>query len=63
MRKYLTLDQLAELWQVDRRTVQRWASGEGVSRPLPVFRIGGTRRVDLDGFKAWILDETKQRSA
>lgn len=63
MTKYLTLAEVAELLQVDLRTVYRWVAGEGVSRPLPAFRIGGVRRVDPRALEAWMLDETTGRAA
>lgn len=63
MTKYLTLGEIAEQLKVDRRTVQRWVAGEGVSRRLPAYRIGGVRRVDPDAFKAWMLDETSGKAA
>lgn len=63
MTKHLTLAEVAQLLRVDRRTVYRWVAGEGVSRPLPAYRVGGVRRVDPRALKAWMLDETTGRAA
>lgn len=49
-RRFLTLDQVAEQFQVSRRTVERLVA----SASMPSVRVGGSVRVPADELDEWI---------
>jgi excisionase family DNA binding protein len=44
----LTIEQIAEIFQVSTRTVHRWIDGG-----CPVMRPGGSIRFDLEAVRGW----------
>jgi excisionase family DNA binding protein len=49
-RRFLTLDQVAEQFQVSRRTVERLVAAAS----MPSVRVGGSVRVPADELDEWI---------
>jgi excisionase family DNA binding protein len=49
-RRFLTLDQVAERFQISRRTVERLVAAAS----MPSVRVGGSRRVPADELDEWI---------
>ena len=57
---YLTLEEAAELVNVDQKTVARWSRED---HTFPVFRRGRVVRVPRERFLAWLERQTRQRGA
>ncbi len=51
LREYVTFDEVAELLQVSKKTLCRWATKDP---SLPVLRIGGTLRFPRERFSRWL---------
>ncbi len=51
LREYLTLEQVAALLQVSKKTLSRWAKKDA---SLPVLRIKGTVRFPREKFLRWL---------
>lgn len=52
----LTVDQVAEMFQVSKVTIKRWVKG-GV---LPVTRVGGVVRFEQDAIQK-VIEDGKQK--
>jgi excisionase family DNA binding protein len=52
-RRFLTLDQVAERFQLSRRTIERLVAAE----LMPSVRVGGSRRVDPAELEAWLYPD------
>lgn len=48
-KKLLTVEQVAEIFQVSVRTIYRWIDFDG----CPVMRPGGSLRFDLEAVRDW----------
>jgi len=57
-REYLTPAQLADLLQVDRSTVSRWAASDP---SMPVIRIHGVVRFHRDQVDLWLAGKTQSQ--
>ena len=51
LREYLTIEQVAALLQVSKKTLSRWAKKDA---SLPVLRIEGTVRIPRERFLRWL---------
>ena len=56
--RYLTREQLADLWQVHPRTLLRWAQEDP---PLPTQRVGRLLRYNLPACDAWQRERTARQ--
>ena len=45
-------DEVAEYFSVNRRTIQNWIKGIGVSKPIPHIKIGNTVRFKIQDIEA-----------
>jgi excisionase family DNA binding protein len=52
MESMMTVRQVAELLGVH----ENWVYDQAASGQLPSYKIGGTRRIDRDEFRAWIAE-------
>jgi excisionase family DNA binding protein len=51
-RRFLTLDQVAEQFQLSRRTIERLVAAD----VMPSIRVGGSIRVPTDELDEWVDD-------
>lgn len=52
----LTIDQVAEMFQVSKVTIKRWVK----ARIIPVTRVGGIVRFELDAIRR-VIDAGKEQ--
>jgi excisionase family DNA binding protein len=56
---YMTVDQVAELLQVNARTVRNWVRSEG----LPAMRVGAEYRFRRENVVTWLEDRATKPGA
>jgi excisionase family DNA binding protein len=56
MESMMTVRQVAELLGVH----ENWVYDQAASGELPSYKIGGTRRIDRDEFRAWIAEHRER---
>lgn len=57
--RFLTLDQVAERFQLSRRTIERLVAAD----IMPSVRVGGSRRVSADELDQWIHTDAGEFSS
>ena len=61
MPKYLSYNDLAELFRVDHATVRRWANGKKPDFPAPIRLSGKTVVFDADEIDQWVEGRKDKR--
>ena len=56
MESMMTVRQVAELLGVH----ENWVYDQAANGELPSYKIGGTRRIDRDEFRAWIAEHRER---
>jgi excisionase family DNA binding protein len=56
MESMMTVRQVAELLGVH----ENWVYDQAASGQLPSYKIGGTRRIDRDEFRAWMAEHRER---
>jgi excisionase family DNA binding protein len=56
MESMMTVREVAELLGVH----ENWVYDQAASGELPSYKIGGTRRIDRDEFRAWIAEQRER---
>jgi excisionase family DNA binding protein len=56
-RSYLTAGQVADMLDVDKSTVHRWASSDAT---CPALRLGKVVRFELQALERWLASKTQR---